>query len=68
MPRWHSAHIQLRVLPSSAGGGAALAANAHPSDAFNKKDANAVMALYAKEVFVFDVFPPRQYANWDAYK
>lgn len=38
------------------------------NDAFNKKDANAVMAVYAPDVFVFDVVPPRQYSGWDAYK
>ncbi len=38
------------------------------NDAFNKKDANAIMAFYAPDVFVFDVVPPRQYVGWDAYK
>jgi|ERR1700722_13865272 uncharacterized protein (TIGR02246 family) len=38
------------------------------NDAFNKKDASGVMAVYAKDVFVYDVVPPRQYATWDAYK
>jgi uncharacterized protein (TIGR02246 family) len=38
------------------------------NDAFNKKDADAVMTVYAPDVFVFDVVPPRQYAGWDAYK
>jgi len=26
------------------------------------------MALYDRDVFVFDLVPPRQYAGWDAYK
>ncbi len=38
------------------------------NDAFNKKDANAIMAVYAPDVFVFDVIPPRQYVGYDAYK
>jgi ketosteroid isomerase-like protein len=38
------------------------------NDAFNKKDANAIMAVYAQRVFVFDALPPRQYPSWDAYK
>jgi uncharacterized protein (TIGR02246 family) len=38
------------------------------NDAFNKKDASGVMAVYAKDVFVYDVVPPREYATWDAYK
>jgi len=38
------------------------------NDAFNKKDANAIMAFYAPDIFVFDVIPPRQYVGWDAYK
>ena len=38
------------------------------NDAFNKKDVNRIMAVYAPEVFVFDVVPPREYSGWDAYK
>jgi uncharacterized protein (TIGR02246 family) len=38
------------------------------NDAFNKKDVNAIMAVFAPDVFVFDVVPPRQYVGWDAYK
>jgi ketosteroid isomerase-like protein len=38
------------------------------NDAFIKKDVNAVMAVYAPDVFAFDVIPPREYPNWDAYK
>jgi ketosteroid isomerase-like protein len=38
--------------------------------AFNAKDVNAIMAIYAPgdQLFVFDAVPPRQYAGWDAYK
>ena len=37
--------------------------------AFNVKDANGIMALYStKDLFVFDVVPPREYPSWDAYK
>jgi uncharacterized protein (TIGR02246 family) len=38
------------------------------NDAFNKKDVNGIMAVYAPDVFVFDVIPPREYPSWDAYK
>jgi uncharacterized protein (TIGR02246 family) len=38
------------------------------NDAFDKKDANAVMAVYSPDVFVFDVGTPREYSTWDAYK
>ena len=37
-------------------------------DAFNKKDVNRIMAVYAPDVFVFDVSPPREYPTWAAYK
>jgi uncharacterized protein (TIGR02246 family) len=37
-------------------------------DGFDKKDTNAIMALYDHDVFVFDLVPPRQYAGWDAYR
>jgi ketosteroid isomerase-like protein len=36
--------------------------------AFNKKDVNGVMAVFAPNVFVFDALPPRQYPTWAAYK
>jgi ketosteroid isomerase-like protein len=38
--------------------------------AFNAKDVNAIMAIYAPgdQLFVFDVVPPRQYPSWEAYK
>jgi uncharacterized protein (TIGR02246 family) len=38
------------------------------NNAFNKKDVNAIMAVYAPDVFVFDAIPPREYPTWDAYK
>jgi uncharacterized protein (TIGR02246 family) len=36
--------------------------------AFNKKDVNGIMAVYAPDVFAFDVIPPRAYPTWTAYK
>jgi ketosteroid isomerase-like protein len=36
--------------------------------AFNKKDVNAIMAVYAPDVFAFDAIPPREYPTWAAYK
>jgi ketosteroid isomerase-like protein len=36
--------------------------------AFNAKDLDRIMEIYAKDVFVFDVVPPRQYVGWDAYR
>jgi ketosteroid isomerase-like protein len=38
------------------------------NDAFIKKDVNAIMAVYAPDLFAFDVIPPREYPTWDAYK
>jgi uncharacterized protein (TIGR02246 family) len=38
------------------------------ADAFNKKDVNAIMAVYSDDVFVFDVVPPRQYVGAKAYR
>jgi uncharacterized protein (TIGR02246 family) len=38
------------------------------NDAFNNRDVNGVMSIYAPDVFVYDVIPPREYASWDAYK
>lgn len=40
----------------------------HFNEGFNKKDVSAIMAVYAPDVFVFDVIPPRQYVGWDAYR
>lgn len=38
--------------------------------AFNAKDVNAIMAVYAPgdQLFVFDAVPPREYPSWEAYK
>jgi ketosteroid isomerase-like protein len=38
--------------------------------AFNAKDVNAIMAIYAPgdQLFVFDAVPPREYPSWEAYK
>jgi uncharacterized protein (TIGR02246 family) len=37
--------------------------------AFNAKDVDKIMAVYAKKgLFVFDAIPPRAYVGWDAYK
>jgi ketosteroid isomerase-like protein len=40
------------------------------NDGFNSKDVDKVMSVYlpGKELFVFDVVPPREYKGWDAYK
>jgi uncharacterized protein (TIGR02246 family) len=60
----------------------AAAAAAAPSDkaqiqalekrfaaAFNAKDVNKIMAVYAKTgLYVFDAVPPRAYVGWAAYK
>lgn len=40
------------------------------NEGFNSKDVDKAMSVYApgKELFVFDVVPPREYKGWDAYK
>jgi ketosteroid isomerase-like protein len=40
------------------------------NEGFNSKDVNKIMSVYApgKELFVFDVVPPREYRGWEAYK
>jgi uncharacterized protein (TIGR02246 family) len=40
------------------------------NDGFNSKDVDKVMSVYApgKQLFVFDVVPPREYKSWEAYK
>jgi uncharacterized protein (TIGR02246 family) len=38
------------------------------NDAFQKKDSNALFALYSPDIFTFDVGTPREYPTWDAYK
>jgi ketosteroid isomerase-like protein len=39
-------------------------------DGFNTRNVDKIMSCYApgKELFVFDVVPPREYPSWDAYK
>jgi ketosteroid isomerase-like protein len=40
------------------------------NEGFNSKDVDKVMSVYAtgKQLFVFDVVPPREYTSWEAYK
>jgi uncharacterized protein (TIGR02246 family) len=40
------------------------------NEGFNSKDVDKVMSVYApgKQLFVFDVVPPREYSSWEAYK
>jgi uncharacterized protein (TIGR02246 family) len=40
------------------------------NEGFNSKDVDKVMSVYApgKQLFVFDVVPPREYKSWEAYK
>jgi uncharacterized protein (TIGR02246 family) len=40
------------------------------NEGLNSKDVDKVMSVYApgKQLFVFDVVPPREYKGWDAYK
>ena len=40
------------------------------NEGFNSKDVDKVMSVYApgKQLFVFDVVPPREYRGWEAYK
>ena len=40
------------------------------NEGFNSKDVDKIMSVYApgKQLFVFDVVPPREYKGWDAYK
>jgi uncharacterized protein (TIGR02246 family) len=40
------------------------------NEGFNAKDVDKVMSVYApgKQLFVFDVVPPREYTSWEAYK
>ena len=40
------------------------------NEGFNSKDVDKVMSVYVpgKELFVFDVVPPREYKGWEAYK
>jgi uncharacterized protein (TIGR02246 family) len=40
------------------------------NEGLNSKDVDKVMSVYApgKQLFVFDVVPPREYKGWEAYK
>jgi ketosteroid isomerase-like protein len=40
------------------------------NEGFNARDVGKLMSVYlpGKELFVFDVVPPREYRGWDAYK
>ena len=40
------------------------------NEGFNSKDVDKLMSVYApgKQLFVFDVVPPREYKDWDSYK
>jgi len=40
------------------------------NEGFNSEDVDKVMSVYApgKQLFVFDVVPPREYTSWEAYK
>ena len=51
------------------GGEAAIRAlEAQFAAAVNAKDVDAIMKVYAADVFVYDVVPPRQYVGADAYR
>jgi ketosteroid isomerase-like protein len=36
--------------------------------AFEKKDANAVMSIYSRDVVAYDLVPPLQYVGFEAYR
>jgi uncharacterized protein (TIGR02246 family) len=40
------------------------------NEGLNSKDIDKIMSVYApgKQLFVFDVIPPREYSGWEAYK
>jgi len=40
------------------------------NEGFNSRDVDKIMSVYApgKQLFVFDVVPPREYSSWEAYK
>jgi ketosteroid isomerase-like protein len=40
------------------------------NEGLNSKDVGKIMSVYApgKQLFVFDVVPPREYTSWEAYK
>lgn len=40
------------------------------NEGFNSRDVDKIMSVYVpgKQLFVFDVVPPREYSSWEAYK
>src|SRR5665213_1592149 len=40
------------------------------NEGFNSRDVDKIMSVYApgKQLFVFDVVPPREYSSWESYK
>jgi uncharacterized protein (TIGR02246 family) len=62
------AHLRGQANPAAGDKAAIRALYSEFNDAFNKKDVNAIMSVYAPGVFVFDAIPPREYPTWDAYK
>jgi ketosteroid isomerase-like protein len=40
------------------------------NEGFNSRDVDKIMSVYApgKQLFVFDVAPPREYPSWESYK
>jgi ketosteroid isomerase-like protein len=40
------------------------------NEGLNSRDVDKIMSVYArgKQLFVFDVVPPREYSSWEAYK
>jgi ketosteroid isomerase-like protein len=40
------------------------------NEGLNSRDVDKIMSVYApgKQLFVFDVVPPREYTSWEAYK
>ncbi len=61
-------HLSAKANPAADDNAAIKALYDEFNDAFNKKDVNGIMAVYAQGVFVFDAVPPREYPTWDAYK
>jgi uncharacterized protein (TIGR02246 family) len=57
------------ALAQPSGGDAAIRAlETKFAAAVNAKDVDAIMKVYAPDVFVYDVVPPRQYVGADAYR
>jgi uncharacterized protein (TIGR02246 family) len=60
--------VSARAQPNSSDKAAIEANYRKFADAFDKKDVNGIMMLFAPDVFVYDVIPPRQYTSADAYR